>query len=927
MDDLSGLSWSPNSNESPKKPPPMSSGAPFANARIGGISGRTTPASVSSGPSFPPSKPATPAVDSFANLVSFNSSNNNKNLSLQEQQKKLQEERASKEAEKKNQFEAQYGAQNSAFWDTLEKGGNAHGGGGPFRNGDTTTGTTRTTTQSDDDDLLAAFNASAPVDASTHFPVPSSSPSPGLGRTSSNKASNGTSALPQKDGMALLDDDDDPFGLGQLKQTPQTSAPVTQSVANDDDDFLGLLGKPVSEIPRAEPQAKPEESSSDDERSPSPVRPVDAVDRSIAQLVDMGFPADKARQALLTTESGTDVQAAVGWLLAQAHTESRQKTRGRTTDSNDYRGRGERRVERNVRQDREVPPWMREQMQHTPRETGSRVPSADRDPAQIAAGFGNNILKTANSLWKTGSKKVNQVVNDLNEPYDPNQPRWMRDASVSRSQSRPRQYREREQAPSASRETQEGLTNEALLLEPQPPKPPRQPTQQLSGDKPSSSHSSLRSQTSPVTERRIPQFHPTLQSRPHPKYSKSRLTKTAVEEQSAHAYVSPARRRRPAPQPAAQPAAQLAAAEANHIDLLQSSAPSPSPKTKPPTVPVQRTRPSPPTNTIPARPKAPPRSVPQLSQADLSVTHQQREKGSDAYKRGDYAAAHEAFTAALTRLPDQHPISIIIHSNRAMTALRIGEPKTAVGDADSMLSVIGPSKGQAETIDLSNGEPAKPMKDFFGKALMRKAEALEQLERWADAAKLWQQAVEAGYGGGTSIQGRDRCEKAAGIGKPTPKAPAAVKRPAPTKVPTPSAANSAAVSRLREATRAADRVDEERFALTENVNARLAAWKSGKQDNLRALLASLDTVLWPEAGWKKVNMSELIMPNKVKIQYMRGIGKVHPDKVCSAVFNLIYLTPVVELVANDFTLDSYRRNHRTAHDCRCSVRCSERSLG
>ena len=38
-------------------------------------------------------------------------------------------------------------------------------------------------------------------------------------------------------------------------------------------------------------------------------------------------------------------------------------------------------------------------------------------------------------------------------------------------------------------------------------------------------------------------------------------------------------------------------------------------------------------------------------------------------------------------------------------------------------------------------------------------------------------------------------------------------------------------------------------------------------------------VLWPEAGWKKVGMSELVLPGKVKIQYMKGIAKVHPDKV------------------------------------------------
>jgi hypothetical protein len=243
-------------------------------------------------------------------------------------------------------------------------------------------------------------------------------------------------------------------------------------------------------------------------------------------------------------------------------------------------------------------------------------------------------------------------------------------------------------------------------------------------------------------------------------------------------------------------------------------------------------------------------------------------------------------------LPDKHPITIVIRSNRAMTALKVGEPKVAISDADAILELIGPSKGEAETIDLANGEAAKPMKDFYGKALMRKAEALEQLERWADAAQAWRQAVENGHGGSTSIQGRNRCERAAGISKPAQKPSAPAKRPPAHAPKKPSAlddlqdgspstgGSSEAVSRLRAANQAAERADEEKFALGESVDARLNAWKGGKQDNLRALLASLDTVLWPEAGWKKVNMSELILPNKVKVQYMKGIAKVHPDKVC-----------------------------------------------
>jgi hypothetical protein len=188
--------------------------------------------------------------------------------------------------------------------------------------------------------------------------------------------------------------------------------------------------------------------------------------------------------------------------------------------------------------------------------------------------------------------------------------------------------------------------------------------------------------------------------------------------------------------------------------------------------------------------------------------------------------------------------------------------------------------------------PSKDMREFFGKALMRKAEALEQLERWTEAAKVWREAVESGHGGNTSIQGRDRCEKANGLSKvgsgtSNPLSSARIiqqnQRSEPRKKAGPQAAvpeqPGEAVARLRAANEAAERADNEKFALADIVDSRLTAWKGGKQDNLRALLASLDSVLWPEAEWKKVSMAELVLPNKVKVQYMKGIAKVHPDKV------------------------------------------------
>ena len=39
--------------------------------------------------------------------------------------------------------------------------------------------------------------------------------------------------------------------------------------------------------------------------------------------------------------------------------------------------------------------------------------------------------------------------------------------------------------------------------------------------------------------------------------------------------------------------------------------------------------------------------------------------------------------------------------------------------------------------------------------------------------------------------------------------------------------------------------------------------RRGKRDNLRALIGSLDTVMWESSGWKKVGMHDLITTGKV----------------------------------------------------------------
>ena len=926
MDDLAGLDWSQPAKKTTNNTP--AAFPPFRQSPTPQLSGRSTPISTLSTQQSGagsggaqqlklPSKPAIPANDSFAGLVSSNKSKApTSNLSLQERQKQIQEEKARQEAEKRKQWDTTFGGAESSHWDTLGSGKStpepaAFGAPRPSNNPFTNHGLSKTinkpfagldttsrrpeVSSPSEADLLAAFNSAAPVDSSSHFPKPNQSSGRSTPAYSAN-VSRGNTPLPQPSSgnNALLDDDDDMFGLKQMAQ--KSTSPAPPPPTNEaDDDILGLLGKPVSEFQQKEElRPAPVEEPSQVRQQASP-GPENAHDKAVAELVDMGFPAERSAIALATTESGLDVQAAVGWLLNQAHAEAKQKTHSQSQDRSlrepdelDERPRrgnsrpNGRESSREPRASGSRPAWMQDDEVRS--RSGQRRPEGqEKDVTQMASEIGNNLFKSANSLWKTGRKQVQKAMADFQQEGDPNMPKWMRDAQAA------------EAAPRSSRQqkTEQSATNEAMMLEAggRPTKPSR------------TSEMRQQAESLPVRQRREQEMgrngYPDRMSSQSPsqrqqpssldKRPATRLTRQEVEEQSSQAYVSPARRKKTTPQPQPeidlfssdptppkQPSRQSTPAKSNNPFLQATSTPkarSPAPTPAPP------------------RPKAPPRQIPPVSSSALSSSSADRQRGSEAFKRGDYSAAHTAYSSALSPLPKTHPVTIIVLCNRAVTNIKVGDPKAAIADADAALAIIGVSRGEGEKIATGGIEGEKDMKEFYGKALMRKAEALENMEKWADAHGVWKEAVQNGVGGAIAISGRNRCEKAANGGNNN--APSAAKRPPPARkpaAPRPSAMSdlggggpandSEAVKRMKAANAAAERADDEKFALTDQVDAKLIAWKGTKSDNLRALLGSLDKVLWEGAGWKKVNMGDLVMPNKVKIIYMKAIAKVHPDKVC-----------------------------------------------
>ncbi|XP_034397357.1 cyclin-G-associated kinase isoform X3 [Cyclopterus lumpus] len=56
-------------------------------------------------------------------------------------------------------------------------------------------------------------------------------------------------------------------------------------------------------------------------------------------------------------------------------------------------------------------------------------------------------------------------------------------------------------------------------------------------------------------------------------------------------------------------------------------------------------------------------------------------------------------------------------------------------------------------------------------------------------------------------------------------------------------------------------------------------WIEGKERNIRALLSTLNTVLWEgETRWRPVGMADLVSPDQVKKYYRKAVLIVHPDK-------------------------------------------------
>lgn len=82
----------------------------------------------------------------------------------------------------------------------------------------------------------------------------------------------------------------------------------------------------------------------------------------------------------------------------------------------------------------------------------------------------------------------------------------------------------------------------------------------------------------------------------------------------------------------------------------------------------------------------------------------------------------------------------------------------------------------------------------------------------------------------------------------------------------------------REAKKKVDEDTED--VIRRQLDPQIKAWSEehGKKKQLRALLASLHTVLWPGAKWKQLTIGDLLEDGKVRRAFLKASLVVHPDK-------------------------------------------------
>ncbi|KAJ7202862.1 hypothetical protein GGX14DRAFT_653217 [Mycena pura] len=300
---------------------------------------------------------------------------------------------------------------------------------------------------------------------------------------------------------------------------------------------------------------------------------------------------------------------------------------------------------------------------------------------------------------------------------------------------------------------------------------------------------------------------------------------------------------------------------------------------------------APPVALVPPSAALLPRQHATISPTALRTSQAHASTAQEKVALGQYAAAASAYTLAVDALPAGHVLLVPLLNMRAFARLKEGDFRGAEADAADIESIareggraFGAERVIVDGVTIDVGAAVI-------EAWKRRAEALEGREKWGDAGRDWERVGGAAWAKKADrdegVRGAGRCRRMANPASATPVVALVAPKPKSKSPPALAGPPSDAVTKFREAVSAQEEEDLAKHQLKDTVDGKLIAWKGGKETNIRALLASLDTVLWPELGLQSSGMKDLVTPGQVKVRYVKAIAKLHPDKAAQATFKSI----------------------------------------
>ena len=282
----------------------------------------------------------------------------------------------------------------------------------------------------------------------------------------------------------------------------------------------------------------------------------------------------------------------------------------------------------------------------------------------------------------------------------------------------------------------------------------------------------------------------------------------------------------------------------------------------------------------------PRRDLVEASPSQLQTAASHKSKGNDYFKLGRFSEAEQAYSSAILSLPTDHLFLVPLYNHRAAAKIKLGESASAADDCTVVVQLVGlgyhPSKEAPLPAEFS---AEVKLADDLVKAMTKRAQAWELGEKWNKAAEDWEKVMTLD---GALVRPNARNMAAEGARRARrmledeskAKVVKAASRPPPKPLTQADVSKSQGVTELRKAAQAAEIEADKRFAAKEAVDAKILAWKTGNETNVRVLVSTLHKVLWDEImGGLKVGLHELVTPKQVKIKYMKVVARLHPDKV------------------------------------------------